>query len=236
MASGSEDALAGIASMAMRRILAELCEAYATRSRQRVQLTSIGGVDAAARVTRGDPFDFVVLAADAIERLAAQGAVDGASRTDLARSGLALAVAAGAPRPDTSSEAGLRDALARARSVGYSTGPSGAHLMRLVARWGIAETLASRLVQAPPGVPVAALVARGDAEIGFQQLSELLHEPGIDVIDALPSPVRVETVFAAAVCTAARRPAAAKTLLAFLASVEASAAKRRNGMAPAGAP
>jgi len=105
----------------------------------------------------------------------------------------------------------------------------------LFERWGIADEIAPRIVQAPPGIPVGTLVARGDVELGFQQLSELMHLPGIDVIGPLPAEIQVVTVFSAAVCTASNCPAAAKALLAFLASPEADAAKRRHGMEPAGA-
>ena len=165
-------------------------------------IESVGGVAAARRVQDGEPFDIVVLAADAIDRLAAAGRVDPGSRVDLARSGVAIAVAAGAPRPGIGTEAAVRDAILAARSIGYSTGPSGSHLTRLFERWGIAETIASRIVQAPPGVPVGTLIARGEVELGFQQLSELMHLPGIDVIGALPPEIQVMTVFSAAVCTA----------------------------------
>jgi molybdate transport system substrate-binding protein len=196
-------------------------------------MVAVGGVDAARRVADGEGFDFVVLAADAIEQLAAGGRVDPGSRTDLARSAVAIAVAAGATRPDVSTESTIRDALMRARSIGYSTGPSGAHLIRLFERWGIADAIAPRIVQAPPGIPVGTLVARGDVELGFQQLSELMHVPGIDVIGLLPPEIQVSTVFSGAVCTASNRPAAAKALLSFLASPDADAAKRRHGMEPA---
>jgi molybdate transport system substrate-binding protein len=222
--------ITGISSMAMRHVLVELRDAYA---RQRVEIVSVGGVEAARRIQEGEAFDFVVLAADAIERLASGGRVDPGSRTDLARSGVAVAVAAGAPRPGIGSEAAVRDAVLQARSIGYSTGPSGAHLVRLFERWGIADAIAPRLVQAPPGVPVGTLVARGDIELGFQQLSELMHLPGIDVIGALPAEIQMQTVFSAAVCLASSDPAAAKAYLAFLASPDADAAKRRNGMEPA---
>ena len=225
--------ISGISSMAMRQVLAELGDVYERQARQPVKTLSVGGVEAARRVQDGEAFDFVVLAANAIDRLAGGGRVDPGSRTDLARSGVAVAVAAGAPRPDIASESALRDAVLKARSIGYSTGPSGAHLVRLFERWGIADALAPRLVQASPGIPVGTLVARGDVELGFQQLSELMHLPGIDVIGALPPEVQVETVFSAAVCTASNNPAAAKAFLSFLASPEADAAKRRHGMEPA---
>ena len=227
------DRITGISSMAMRNVLAELGDAYEQQTGQPVSVVSMGGVDAARRVDDGEAFDFVVLAADVIEQLAAGGHVDARSRTDLARSAVAIAVAAGATRPDVSTESAIRDAVLRARSIGYSTGPSGAHLVRLFERWGIVDAIAPRIVQAPPGLPVGTLVARGDVELGFQQLSELMHLPGIDVIGLLPAEIQVETVFSAAVCTASHCPAAAKAWLSFLASPEADAAKRRHGMEPA---
>lgn len=225
--------ITGISSMATQHVLAELGEAYERRSGQRVQVEAVGGVDAARRVHGGEAFDFVVLAADAIERLAEANRVDRGSRIDLARSGVAVAVAAGAPRPAIGTESAIRQSVLAARTIGYSTGPSGAHLARLFERWGIAETIAPRIVQAPPGVPVATLVARGEVELGFQQLSELMHVPGVEVVGTLPVEVQVMTVFAAAVCAVSTRPEPARALLSFLASREADATKRRHGMEPA---
>jgi len=225
--------IAGISSMAMRHVLEELADAYHRQSGQGVAIEAVGGIDVVRRVQAGEPFDFVVLAADAIEKLATAGRVDRGSRTDLARSGVAIAVAAGAPRPDVGNEHAVRQAVLNARSIGYSTGPSGAHLARLFERWGISEMIAPRIVQAPPGVPVGALIARGDVALGFQQLSELMHLPGIDVIGSLPQQIQVLTVFSAAVCSASAQPEIVKTLLSFLASREADAVKRRHGMEPA---
>jgi molybdate transport system substrate-binding protein len=225
--------ITGISSMATRQLLAELVEEYERRSGQRVVIESVGGVAAARRVEDGQAFDIVVLAADAIDRLAAAGLVDPGSRVDLARSGVAVAVTAGAPRPETGTEAGIRDAVLAARTIGYSTGPSGLHLTRLFERWGIADAIAPRIVQAPPGVPVGSLVARGDVELGFQQLSELMHLPGIDVVGTLPPEIQVITVFSAAVCPASQQQEAAKALLSFLASPQADAVKHCHGMEPA---
>ncbi|HEY2967839.1 MAG TPA: substrate-binding domain-containing protein [Casimicrobiaceae bacterium] len=225
--------ITGISSMAMRHVLAELADAYTRQTGQRVDIVSVGGVDAARRVADGEAFDFVVLSADVIERLAAGGRVDPGSRIDLARSDVAIAVATGARRPEVGSESAIRDAVLQARNIGYSTGPSGAHLARLFERWGIADAIAPRVMQAPPGIPVGTLVARGDVELGFQQLSELMHLPGIDVIGLLPAEIQAVTVFSAAVCTASRRRAAAAALLSFLASPQADATKLRHGMDPA---
>jgi molybdate transport system substrate-binding protein len=229
----TSNAVTGISSMATRNVLGELLEQYARLSGQQAVIESVGGVEAARRVQGGEPFDVVVLAADAIDRLDAAGQIVPGSRVDLVRSGVAIAVAAGAPRPDIGTEAAMRDAILAARSIGYSTGPSGAHLTRLFERWGIADTIAARIVQAPPGVPVGTLVARGDVELGFQQLSELMHLPGIDVIGSLPPEVQIITVFSGAICATSRQKEAAKALLSFLASPQADSAKLGHGMEPA---
>ena len=148
---------------------------------------AVGGVDAAKRVTAGERFDVVILAADAIDKLIAGGSVLSDSRVDLVRSPVAIAVREGAPLPEVSSEESLRQAVLAATSLGYSTGPSGNALLKLFERWGIAEQLRSRIVQAPAGVPVAQLVAEGRVELGFQQLSEMLAAPGIRVIGGMPA-------------------------------------------------
>ncbi|CAG4902704.1 substrate-binding domain-containing protein [Paraburkholderia gardini] len=227
------EAITGISSMATRQILAGLVPEYERLSGQRVTIESIGGVAAARRVQEGEPFDVVVLAADALDRLVEAGRIDPASRVDVARSGVAVAVAAGAPRPDIGSEAAVRDAILAARSIGYSTGPSGVHLSRLFERWGIAQAIAPRIVQAPPGVPVGMLVARGEVELGFQQSSELMHVSGIDVLGPLPPEIQIVTVFSAAICMLSRQKDASWALLSFLGSPAAGPVKLRHGMEPA---
>ena len=226
-------AVRGLSSMATRNVLTDLVKQYARHSPQRVSIESLGGVEAARRVQDGEPFDMVVLAADAIDRLAMAGRIVPGSRADLARSGVAIAVATGAPQPAIASEAAVRDAVLAARSIGYSTGPSGSHLSRLFERWGIAETIAPRIVQAPPGVPVGSLIASGEVELGFQQLSELIHLPGVDVIGSLPPDIQVVTVFSAAVCTASGHADEAQALISFLASPQAASVKLAHGMDPA---
>lgn len=221
--------------MATRLLLAELSAAYQQRAGVRVAIESVGGVDAARRVQAGEAFDVVVLASDAIDKLLDSGHLLSGSRVDLVRSGVSVAVPAGAARPDLSSEAALRAAVLAAPSLGYSTGPSGTALLELFERWGVAQAVAPRLKQAPPGVPVAALVARGDVALGFQQLSELLNAPGIEVVGPLPAPVQIVTTFSGALCAATRQPEAARALLDYMASPACADAKRRQGMEPAGA-
>ena len=154
--------------MATRLVLAELVDGFQKRSGQSVLIESVGGVDAAKRVQAGEAFDVVILASDAIDKLMAGGFLLAGSKLDLMRSGVAVAVHASAPRPDISTEAALRETVLNARNLSYSTGPSGVALAALFERWGIADGIKSRIVQAPPGVPVGSLVARGEValEIG----------------------------------------------------------------------
>jgi molybdate transport system substrate-binding protein len=222
--------ITAISSMATRALLAELAAAYEQRSAVRVVIESVGGVDAARRVQAGEAFDIVVLASDAIDKLLAAGRLVAGSKVDLAHSGVAVAVRAGATRPDVSSEDALRRAVLAAPTVGHSTGPSGVALGRLFERCGIAEAISARLVQAPPGVPVGSLVARGDVALGFQHLSELMHLEGIDVVGPLPPAVQIVTTFSAGVCKTCTQPGAARALLDFMASPAAADAKRRQGM------
>lgn len=225
--------LTGISSMATRALLGDLAMAWQQHSGHEVGFESVGGVDAARRVASGEAFDVVVLAADAIDKLLADGRAVAGSRTDLVHSAVAVAVRAGAPRPDIGSADALRRSLLAARSIGYSTGPSGTALLQLLERWGLAQALRERIVQAPPGVPVGALVARGEVELGFQQRSELMHLPGIDLIGEMPDGAQIVTTFSAALCAASEQPAAVRELLAFMTSPQTAALKRRHGMAPA---
>jgi molybdate transport system substrate-binding protein len=225
--------LTGISSMATRQLLAELLADWQTQGGQPAVMASVGGVDAARRVAAGERFDLVVLASDAIDALMAAGHLLAGSRVDLVRSAVAVAVPAGAPQPDIGSEAALRAAVLAAPSIGYSTGPSGTQLLKLFAHWGLADQLQGRLVQARAGVPVGSLVASGAVALGFQQRSELVGLPGIQLLGDLPPPVQILTTFSGAVAATSGQPAAARTLLGWLAAPGTAAAKQRHGMAAA---
>ena len=222
-----------VSSMATRQVLAELVALYQQTVDQSIETESVGGVDAAKRVRAGEAFDIVVLAANVIDDLIGVGRVVAGSRTDLVRSGVAVAVRAGAPRIDIGSEDAVRRAVAGALSLSYSTGPSGVHLAKLFERWGIADAIKDRIVQAPPGVPVGTLVADGKVALGFQQLSELIHLPGIDVLGPLPPAIQTITTFAAGLASTSTQPDAVRALLRFMASQAAAGPKLANGMEPA---
>ncbi len=222
-----------ISSMATRQLLADLIAQFQLTSQQRVTAESVGGVDAARRVRAGEAFDIVFLSANAIEDLIEAGRIVAGSRIDLVKSGVAVAVRSGSPRPDIGSESAVRRAVVEARSLSYSTGPSGVHLTKLFERWGIADDIKDRIVQAPPGIPVGTLVAEGKAELGFQQLSELMSLPGIDVLGPLPSAIQTVTTFSAGLAAASTQPEAARALLGFMASPAAAGPKVKNGMEPA---
>jgi molybdate transport system substrate-binding protein len=184
------------------------------------------------RLQRGEPVDVVILAAQALDELITQGKVVPGSRVDLARSSIGMAVRAGAPRPDISSVAALKRTLREARSIAYSASASGTYLStELFHRLGIADEIKakSRRIESER---VGTVVARGDAEIGFQQISELIGIPGIDYVGPLPPEVQRVTVFSAGIAAGAAAPAAARALIAFLASPPAAAAIAKSGLEP----
>ncbi len=219
--------------MATKQILADLAAKYQAGGGQAVSVESVGGVDAAKRVLAGEAFDLVILARNAMDTLRAAGKLADGSLRDLLVSGVGVAVQSGTPHPDISSETAVKQAVLAAPTLGYSTGPSGVQLAKLFERWGIAETIKPRIVQAPPGVPVGALIAKGEVALGFQQLSELLNVKGIDMIGMLPPAIEIITTFSGAVAATCAQPDASAALLRFMASPECATTIRQNGMGPA---
>jgi molybdate transport system substrate-binding protein len=225
--------IVGISSMATRQILAERSSVYRQKTGRSVAIESVGGVDAARRILSGEKFDIVVLADDAMKKLEEDGFLKPGSRAGFADSAIAVAVRSGAKRPDLSNEAATKAAVLSSQSIGYSTGPSGTHVLKLLEKWDADQSKSVRIIQAPPGVPVGTLVARGDAELGFQQLSEFLDVPGIDIIGALPQEIQSLTRFSCGVGALASDEAGARDFFGYLTSAEADASIRRHGMEPA---
>ena len=221
-----------ISSMATRLVLSDLADAAASAGLARPDIESVGGVDAADRVAAGERFDLVFLAQGALTRLGTAGHVDADSIVPLLLSQTAVAVPSGSDEPAERPEGpafadavGVRDALRAASRIGYSTGPSGTALVRMIQEWGLEAELADRLVQARPGIPVAASLAAGDVDLGFQQLSELVGQPGIRILGVLPADCAIDTVFAGAVAATAEDAAAAQTVLDAFRTEEAAAIK-----------
>jgi molybdate transport system substrate-binding protein len=225
--------MTGISSMATRQLLAELVDRYPATG-QTISIEAMGGVDAAKRVRAGEAFDLVILADDVIEKLETEGHIVAGSRAAFVRSPMAMAIRTGQPRSDIGSEQAIRAALLAARSIGYSTGPSGTHLLGVLKSWGLdPATEPDRFVQAKPGIPVATLVARGDAEIGIQQLSEFLGQPGIDILGIVPPPVQSVTIFSIGIGARSSHVEQARAAAAYLNASETVETKRRFGMEPA---
>lgn len=225
-------ALTLISSMATRHLLAALAQSYTENDGPAVDLEAVGGVDATRRVMDGEAFDIVVLASDAIAKLEATGRLKPGSVRSIADSDVAIAVRAGAPTPDVGTEAALRAAVLQARAVGFSTGPSGTALLQLFDRWGVTAAMKDRLVQARPGVPVGSLVASGEVELGFQQLSELMDVAGITLLGGMPPGAEIVSRFSGAIPATAAHADEAQALLDFMAGAASDATKRQHGMRP----
>lgn len=225
--------IAGISSMATRQILRELALRFEAEAGFAVAIEAMGGVPAADKVRSGIATDIVILASGPMAKLETEGHLLPGSVVPFARSGMAIAVAAGAARPEIGEAEDVRRAILAAKAVGYSTGPSGDHLLKLCGCWGFDEAAMGRLVKAPAGTPVATLVARGEAELGFQQLSEFAGVDGIDIVGPLPPAIQATTVFAAGIAQTSVQPDAVRQFLAFLNAADADAVKRKHGMEPA---
>jgi molybdate transport system substrate-binding protein len=215
--------------MAGRKLLGDLISNLEATSEQRVSLECVGGVDAAKRVRAGEPLDVVVLSREVIDDLIGAARIAPGSRVDIWVSGVGVAVRAGAARPDISSAAGVKAAVLAARRVGYSTGPSGQYLAKLFASWDADGKLKDRITVAPPGIPVTSLLARGEIELAFQQLSELGGE-GIEVVGPLPPDIQMLTTFSGGVALSSTQPGAARALLDFLALPTHKSSKQAHGM------
>jgi molybdate transport system substrate-binding protein len=220
-----------IASAAMKEVVVELVPAFETTTGHKVA-TTWGGTEAITkRIGGGEPADVVLIAAPNIDKLIAEGRLAGV-RADVARSGIGVAIRAGLPKPDISSGEAVKNAVLAAKSVAYSSGPSGFYVADLFKRMGIADRIRDKVTQTPSGIQVGEVVARGEADLGFQQVSELLHVKGIEYLGPLPPDIQHVTVFSAGLHSATSAPDAAKALVQFLTGPQAAPIIRKSGMAP----
>jgi len=221
-----------MATAAFKEAYLELVPQFERASGHKVTTTWAGSIDIINRVKAGAATDLIVMAANAIDELIAAGKLAQGSRIDVATSWVAVAVRKGAPKPDISSGDALKRALLAAKSIAYSTGPSGVYLIGLFQRMGIAAQLQSKVKQIK-GEPVGAVVARGEAEIGFQQMSELLPVPGIDIVGGLSKDIKQITVFSTGRHVNTQVADAANALTQFFKAPAAHTIIRAKGMEPA---
>ena len=226
-------------------VYAELAPTFERASGNRVVTTrgpSMGDSPEAipTRLARGETADVVILDGGAADELARRGMVRAGSKVELARSQVGMVVRAGAAKPDIGTVDAFRSTLLAAKSIAYSDSGSGTYLSTtLFPKLGIADQVAgkSRKVRGPPsGEPVAAVVARGEAEIGFQQVSELIHVPGVTFVGTIPAELQPVIFFAGALTSKVRQPEAARALIRFLASSEAAPAISKAGLTPLSRP
>jgi molybdate transport system substrate-binding protein len=221
-----------IAANAVKESFLELVSAFEKSSGHKVTTSWGGSEGVAKRVSGGEVIDIVIIAAPNIDKLILEGKLAAGSRADFARSGVGIAVRTGLPRPDISSGEAVKRAVLAARSVAYSSGPSGIHVADLFKKMGIADQVKDKVRQSASGVPVGELVARGEADLGFQQVSELMQVKGIDFLGPLPADIQNITVYSAGLHKAAPAPDAARALVRFLTAPEAGPLIRKSGMEP----
>jgi molybdate transport system substrate-binding protein len=219
-----------LSSIATREAYLELVPQFERATGHKVATIWAGTTDIMKRMAAGERYDLIMISSDELDQLIKQGKVAPGSRVDIAKSGIGVAVRAGAPRPDISSGEALKRTLLAAKTVGYTSGPSGVYMAGLIERMGIAAEVKPKHRSVPSGGTVGTIVASGEAEIGFQQVSELVHIAGIDYIGPLPPDVQKITVFSSGIQAGANAADAAKALVRFLTAPGAHAAIKAAGL------
>jgi molybdate transport system substrate-binding protein len=221
-----------LSSIATREAYLELVPQFERSTSHKVTTTWAGTTDIMKRMAAGETYDLVMISRKELDELIRQGKIVAGSRIDLATCGIGVAVRAGAPRPDIGSAEALKRALLAAKTVGYTSGPSGVYMAGLIERMGIAAEVAPKHRSVPSGGTIGTIVAGGEAEIGFQQISELVHIDGIDYVGPLPAQVQHITVFSAGIHSAASNADGARALVQFLAAPTARSIYAKHGLSP----
>ena len=219
-----------LASNAIKEAALELFPQFEKASGNKVVVTWSGTVDIKKKIAAGEVFDLVIVASPELDTFAKDGKIAAGSKVDLVRSSIGVAVKAGAPKPDFKSGDDLKKTLLAAKSVGYSTGPSGVYLVSLFEKMGIADQIKAKAKITTPGAPVASLIRSGEAEIGFQQVSELIHEAGIDFLGPIPADIQNITVFSSGVPAEAKAQTEARALQKFLTAPAAAPVIKKHGL------
>ena len=221
-----------LAPGAIKDIFLELAAPFESSTGNKVVVTWASSADIRKRIGAGEAYDFVIVGADDVDAFIKDGKMVAGSRVDIAGSGVGVAVKAGAAKPDIATSAAVRNAMLSARMVAYSAGASGVYVQRLFERLDIAEQIKSKSKQTAPGVRVAQYLASGEADLGFQQVSELIRETGIDFIGPLPADIQNITSYSSGIPVGSNAPEAAKALQAVLSAPSAAPVIRKNGMEP----
>jgi len=231
MASAAE--IDVLSTQAAQEAYLELAAQFEKATGHKVRTDFTGTVNVQKRLAAGETFDLIIMAAPAIDEQIKLGRAVPGSRVDFAKSGTGVAVRKGAPRPDIATVDALRKTILSAKSIGYSTGPSGVYMLSVFERLGVADQVKGKLKQTPSGVFVGTLIASGETEIGFQQIPELVRFPGLDYVGPLPGELQRMTVFSTGIHAGAKQAPAAKELARFLAAPAASGVIRKHGLEPA---
>jgi molybdate transport system substrate-binding protein len=241
IAAASGLLLAGIANAADIKVLStqateeaykELVPQFEKASGHKVTTVFTGTLDVQKRVAAGEKYDLLIMAGPAIDDYIKAGTVVAGSRVDLAKSGVAAAVPKGGQKFDISSVDALKKSLLTAKSIGYSTGPSGVYVVSMFQKLGVSAEVTPKLKQTPTGVFVGTIIANREVEIGFQQVSELSLFPGVDYLGPLPAAVQQITVFSAGLQAGGKEAEAAKALVKFITAPAAASAYTKRGLEP----
>lgn len=235
--------LSGVASAAEIKVLStqateqsyrELVPQFEKATGHKVTTIFTGTLDADKRVAANEQHDLLIMSQPSIDAHVKGGKVVQGSRVDLARSGVAVGVKTGARKPDISSVDALKRTILNAKSIGYSTGPSGNYIISLFERLGVLDQVKPKMKQTATGVFVGSIIASGEVEIGFQQVSELSQYEGVDYVGPLPAEVQNYTTFSSGILSNAKEVEAARALVRYITSPQAGAVYRKRGMEPAG--
>ena len=221
-----------LSTQATEEAYKELVPQFEKASSHKVTTVFTGTLDALKRLGNGEAYDLLIMARQQIDELSQSGKVVAGSRTDIAKSGVGVAVGKGKPKPDISTVDALKKSLLAAKSIGYSTGPSGIYVVTMFQKMSIADEIKTKLKQTPTGVFVGSIIASGEAEIGFQQVSELSFFPGIDYVGPIPAEVQLITIFSAGIPAGTKQADAAKALVSFITAPAAAVIFKKHALDP----
>ena len=221
-----------LSTQATEEAYKELVPQFEKASGHKVTTIFTGTLGVMKRLSDGESYDLLIMSRQSIDELTQTGKIVAGSRADIAKSGVGVAVGKGKPKPDISSVDALKKTLLAAKSVGYSTGPSGVYVITMFQKLGVADDIKPKLKQTPTGVFVGSIIASGEAEIGFQQVSELSFFPGIDYVGPIPAEVQLITVFSAGIPAGSKETDAAKALVSFVTAPAAAAIFKKHALDP----